>query len=348
MDAFYASVEQRDDSRLRGKPVIVGGTPEQRGVVAACSYEARKFGVRSAMPAGRALRLCPDAILVPPRFSVYRQVSAQIREIFARVTERIEPLALDEAYLDVTGSTHYGGSATRMAEAIKTCIRSELALTASAGVSYNKFLAKIASDANKPDGLCVIMPEDGAAFVAALPIGRFPGIGPVTEKRLQRLGINTGAELRDLSLEALRPLFGRAAEYYYEASRGHDDRPVQTSRETRSVSAETTFSEDLTDPGEMLVQLVKLGEEVCASLRKQALLAFTVTIKVRYADFVSVTRSRTLHAPIEPGRRLCELLEELLQRTEVASRPVRLLGVGGSNLVPEQDSSEQLPLFDDS
>jgi len=347
MDAFYASVEQRDDRHLRGKPVIVGAKPEQRGVVAACSYEARKFGVRSAMPTGRALRLCPQAILVQPRFSAYRQVSAHIREIFGRVTERVEPLALDEAYLDVTGTTQYAGSATRMAEAIKQCICSELALTASAGVSYNKLLAKGATDVHKPDGLCVITPAQGADFVADLPIGRFPGIGPVTEKRLQRLGINTGADLRSLSVEALRPLFGRAAEYYYSASRGQDDRPVQTARETRSVSAETTCSDDLTGSATMLAQLVALGDEVCASLEKQALLAFTLTIKVRYADFVAVTRSRTQHAPIEAGAFLRELLVELLQRTEAGSRPVRLLGVAASNLIPKRESVEQLSLFDE-
>ncbi|MDH3716151.1 MAG: DNA polymerase IV [Gammaproteobacteria bacterium] len=347
MDAFYASVEQRDNRDLRGKPVIVGGKPDQRGVVAACSYEARAFGVRSAMPAARALRLCPGAILVKPRFSIYRQVSAHIREIFRRVTDRVEPLSLDEAYLDVTGSTDYAGSATRVAEAVKQCIRSELRLTASAGVSYNKFLAKIASDVHKPDGIYVITPEQGADFVADLPIGRFPGIGPVTQKRLQRLGVNNGADLRSLTLEALRPLFGRGAEYYYAASRGEDDRPVQSSRETRSVSAETTFSEDMTDTDSMLTHLTSLAGEVCASLQKQALFAFTLTIKVRYADFVLVTRSRTRQSPLEAAPHLTGLLADLLQRTQAGHRPVRLLGVAASNLIPQGKAAEQLNLFVD-
>jgi len=347
MDAFYASVEQRDDENLRGKPVIVGGKPEQRGVVAACSYEARSFGVRSAMPAARAMRLCPHAILVKPRFAVYRQVSTQLREIFGRVTDRVEPLSLDEAYLDVTGTMDHSGSATRIAQAVKQCIRSELLLTASAGVSYNKFLAKVASDVRKPDGMFVITPEEGADFAAALPIGRFPGIGPVTEKRLQRLGVSTGEDLRSLSVEALRPLFGRGAEYYYNASRGEDNRPVQASREARSVSAETTFSDDLTDTDAMLEQLKSLAEEVCASLHKQALFAFTLTVKVRYADFVLVTRSRTGHSPLEAGVHLTQLLVELLQRTQAGRRPVRLLGVGASNLIPRGRADEQLNLFGD-
>ena len=244
MDAFYASVEQRDNPQLRGKPLAVGGSA-QRGVVAAASYEARRFGVRSAMPGATARRRCPELIFVPPRFEVYRAVSAQLHAIFARYSEFVEPLSLDEAYLDVSADKAALGSATRTAERIRADIRRELGLTASAGVSYNKFLAKVASDQNKPDGQCVIRPEEGAAFVARLPARRFYGVGPRTAQRMAGLGIHTGADLRARSLRFLERHFGKSAAYLYRASRGEDERPVRADRERKSIGGERTYARDL-------------------------------------------------------------------------------------------------------
>ena len=334
MDAFYASVEQRDNPEYQGRPVIVGGSPQQRGVVAACSYESRKFGVHSAMSSARAARLCPEAVFIKPRFDVYRRISEQIRTIFLRYTELVEPLSLDEAYLDVSDSRLFQGSATRIAAAVKTDIRNATGLTASAGVSYNKFLAKIASDMDKPDGLYVITPEAGAAFIESLPIGRFFGVGKATEARMAKLNITTGADLKMLSREQLHRHFGKTGEFYYHIARGIDRRPVSSRRQRKSISSETTFMEDLLDTEILLGSLQQLADETFRSLANKQLSARTVTIKVKYADFQQVTRSKTLPEPVVTAASVGPVLADLLAKTDAGKRRVRLLGVGVSNLQP--------------
>lgn len=331
MDAFYASVEQRDEPSLKGKPVIVGGRPESRGVVAACSYEARKFGIHSAMPSSRALKLCPHAVFRPPRFKAYRAVSKEIRAVFAEFTDLIEPLSLDEAYLDVTETATKIGSATEVARAIKSEIKSRVNLTASAGVSYNKFLAKIASDMDKPDGLFVIRPEVAEEFIAQLEIRKFFGIGKVTEKKLQSLGIFTGADLRKLSKLQLQTQFGRTGGYYYNIARGLDNRPVQPHRETKSIGSETTFEQNVIDKKQIWQTLIGLSEGISNSIEKKELRARTLTLKVRYSDFQLITRSKTGAQPIWTKQHILDALPELLKRTEVGSRPIRLIGVTFSN-----------------
>ncbi|MDO6462414.1 DNA polymerase IV [Granulosicoccaceae sp. 1_MG-2023] len=332
MDAFYASVEQRDNPSLKGQPVVVGGKPDSRGVVCAASYEARRFGIHSAMPCSRAWRLCPQAVFVPPRFEVYRSVSQQIREIFQRYTDRIEPLSLDEAYLDVTYSEQAGGSATLMAQEIRREIVQRTGLTASAGVSNNKFLAKAASDFNKPDGITVVLPEQAEDFVAQLEIRRFQGVGPVTQKKMQAEGIFTGADLRQRSLAELRQLFGKSADYFYNIARGRDDRPVESDRERKSIGAETTFETDLSDVPQMLSVLNNLAESVVGHLQRRELCATTLTIKVKYSDFQQVTRSYTDARGFDAAADLIACFPWLLSRTEAATRPVRLLGVSVSGL----------------
>lgn len=345
MDAFYAAVEQRDNPRYRGQPVVVGGDPFKRGVVAAASYEARRFGIHSAMPAAWAYRLCPQAVFLRPRFSVYRQVSRQIMIILADYAEAVEPLSLDEAYLDVSHSGLFRGSATRIAQDIKRRIRVATGLTASAGVSYNKFLAKLASDLDKPDGLTVITPEQGPDVVAALPVGRFHGVGKATEARMRALGIHTGAELRARPLEELLQIFGKAGRYYYDAARGIDRRPVEPRRERKSLGAETTFDRDLDDIAEMLVQLERLAGEVARELAAKGLGAHTLTLKVKYADFRQVTRSLSFGRPLGDLATLRPLLPRLLARTEAGRRPVRLLGVTLSKLAGGVGRGGQLDLF---
>ena len=332
MDAFFASVEQRDNPDYRGRPLIVGGRPDSRGVVAACSYEARRFGIHSAMPCSQAYRLCSEAVFVRPRFEAYRAVSAQIHAVFHEFTAEVEPLSLDEAYLDVSALQRCDGSATRIAQAIKQRIKAVTGLNASAGVSYNKFLAKVASDMDKPDGLYVITPEQGAEFVAALPVGRFHGIGRVTEARMQALGIHTGADLRDWSLVALQQHFGKVASYYHQVCRGEDRRPVVSQRRRKSIGAETTFAEDLADTAEMLEQLRRLVTRVSGTLADKGLRAHTLTIKVKYANFEQVTRSRSAVDGLPELRGLLLWLPELLARTEADQRRVRLLGVSVSRL----------------
>ena len=334
MDAFYASVEQRDKPKLKGLPVVVGGDPHSRGVVAACSYEARKFGVHSAMPSAQAYKLCPQAVFIRPRFDVYKAVSAQIQSVFRSITELIEPLSLDEAYLDVTNVAQYQGSATRIAEAIKRDILHTTGLTASAGVSYNKFFAKIASAMNKPDGLTVILPEQGADFVAALPVGKFHGVGRVTEEKMRRLGIETGADLRGWSLVELQEYFGKSAQYYYDIARGIDNRPVEHSRQRQSLGAETTFQIDLMRPREMLDQLEQLAIQVAEAMLSKSLVARTLTIKVRYTDFRIVTRSHSVRGHIRSADDMLPWLPHLLEKTDAANTPVRLLGVSVSGLLP--------------
>src|SRR5438105_4032388 len=297
MDAFYASVEQRDDPGLRGLPVAVGGAG-RRGVVAAASYEARKFGVHSAMSSVTARRRCPELVFVPPRFDVYRAVSQQIRAIFARYTSLIEPLSLDEAYLDVTAALVEHGSATAIAEEIRSAIRSETGLTASAGVSYNKFLAKLASDHRKPDALFVITPSMGPDFVAALPVAKFHGVGPVTAAKMNQLGIHTGLDLGRQTKEFLTAWFGKAGNYFYDLARAQDDRPVVTDHPRKSLGAETTFERDLVAWEEVAPVLEPVFAKVWAAYSRHGQTARTVTVKIKYANFQRITRSRSCSEPI--------------------------------------------------
>jgi len=331
MDAFYASVEQRDDPSLRGRPVAVGGSRE-RGVVAAASYEARKFGVHSAMPSVTARRKCPELVFVPPRFDVYKAVSAQIQGIFARYTSLIQPLSLDEAYLDVTAPLVDRGSATAIAAEIRTAILAETGLTASAGVSYNKFLAKLASDHRKPNGLFVITPRMGPAFVQNLPVGKFHGVGPATAARMNALGIHTGFDLRRQSLAFLSEHFGKAGAYYYGVARGQDDRPVEADRVRKSIGAETTFERDLKHWEEVAPALEPVFAKVWAACSRGRHSGRTVTVKIKYADFRLITRSRSCVEPISSQKALEEIGLELLRTHFPPPLGVRLLGVTISNL----------------
>jgi DNA polymerase-4 len=343
MDAFYASVEQRDNPELRAKPVAVGGSRE-RGVVMAASYEARGFGVRSAMPSVTAKRKCPELIFVKPRFEVYRVVSHQIREILAAYTPLVEPLSLDEAYLDVTQNLKAMSSATEIAEEIRTRIRSETGLTASAGVSYNKFLAKIASDERKPDGLFVITPKMGPAFVEALPVGRFHGIGPVTRAKMEQLGIRDGGDLKARTLLFLQQQFGKAGPYYYGLARGIDERPVCADRIRKSVGAETTFNADLFTLDEARVALGSLIAKVWAYCEESTIRGRTVTLKARYADFRQLTRSRTGQRPFAAQAEIEVIVYELLESLFPVSKGIRLLGVTLSSLGDETGCEHQLRL----
>jgi DNA polymerase-4 len=339
MDAFYASVEQRDDPALRKRPVAVGGSRE-RGVVAAASYEARVFGIRSAMPSSRARRLCPDLIFVKPRFEVYRDVSRQIRAIFARYTPLIEPLSLDEAYLDVTQDLAGLGSATATAERIRAEIRAETGLTASAGVSYNKFIAKLASDQNKPDGLCVIPPAKGEAFVAALPVKRFHGVGPKTAEKMASLGIETGADLMAQTLEWLIRHFGSWGEYLHGAARGIDHREVRNDRPRKSVGAENTFFRDLRSPSELIEALDEIIDTVWPRIEGSASRGRTVTLKVRYDDFRTITRARSFAEPVTERELFTDAGHGLLLALCPVERPIRLLGLTLSALEqPGQETS---------
>jgi DNA polymerase-4 len=326
MDAFYASVEQRDNPALRGLPVAVGGS-RQRGVVAAASYEARKFGVRSAMASVTARRKCPELVFVPPRFDVYKAVSQQVRAIFECYTPIIQPLSLDEAYLDVTVPLLDRGSATAIAEEIRAAIRAETGLTASAGVSYNKFLAKLASDHRKPDGCFVITPKMGPAFVEDLPVGRFHGVGPVTAARMQALGIHTGADLRGQSRAFLAQHFGKAADYYFGVARGQDDRPVNADTVRKSVGAETTFERDMLLWDEVGPAMAPLYAKVWAACQRGGHVGRTVTVKVKYADFQQITRSQSCSRPIGSAGELEQVATGLLRPCFPPSRGIRLLGV---------------------
>lgn len=347
MDAFYASVEQRDFPEYRGKPLIVGGPPDSRGVVAACSYEARRFGIHSAMASSKAWRLCPQAVFVKPRFDVYQAVSREIQAIFYQFTGKVEPLSLDEAYLDVSECDRWSGSATLIAKEIKSRIKLKTGLTASAGVSYNKFLAKIASDMDKPDGLYIIKPEEGEAFIEKLPIGRFFGVGKATEAKMKQLNIHTGADLKNRSRTDLVVHFGKAGDYYYEIARGVDRRQVNSHRVRKSISKETTFSEDLDNLEVMHAHLLALAEEVSGLLEKKRIGVHTLTIKVKFADFVHVTRSLTFEQPLFTLMGVDEHLRTLLAKTEAGQRKVRLLGVGVSNLVSEGSAEDnQMELFE--
>ncbi len=347
MDAFFAAVEQRDNPQIKGLPVVVGGQPDSRGVVATCSYEARKFGIHSAMPTSRAYQLCPQAIFVRPRFSAYKEASAAIHNVFKNYTDIIEPLSLDEAYLDVSECDICDGSATLIAKQIREDIFNAIELTASAGISYNKFLAKLASDQNKPNGQFVIKPGEAEHFLNALPIGRFYGVGKVTENKMHSYGIKTGGDLKNKSLRSLQKSFGNSAEYYYEIARGIDERPVSNVRVRKSLGAETTFQQDLSDINEMNVQLLLLLDEVLSSLENRNFHAHTITIKVKYADFKQVTRRYTSDSVLTEHNVAKELISVLLEKTEAKNKRVRLLGVSFSNLVNRENyvGSGQLPLF---
>ena len=343
MDAFYASVEQRDDPELMGRPVAVGGG--HRGVVAAASYEARKFGVRSAMPSVTAKRRCPELMFVKPRFDAYKAVSQQIRAIFADYTDLIEPLSLDEAYLDVTEDRCGLGSARAIAEDIRRRIRDECRLTASAGVSYCKFIAKLASDQNKPDGLCVITPDRGPAFVATLPVARFHGVGPKTAAKMERLGIFTGADLAAWSREQLDAHFGSSGEWYWKIARGIDDRPVRPDRPYKSVSAERTFDEDLSDPPALAAELDRVAGLAWARIERAQVAGRTVTLKVKFADFTLITRSKSFALPITDRDAFAAAGQSLLNGLVPMPKGIRLLGLGLHNLVEEtQDGPIQLGL----
>ena len=331
MDAFFASVEQRDDPSLRGKPVAVGGSGG-RGVVAAASYEARKFGVRSAMPSVTAKRLCPDLIFVRHRFDAYKEASRQIRAIFEHHTPHVEPLSLDEAYLDVTEDKLSIGSATRIADLIRQEIRAKTKLTASAGVSYNKFLAKIASDQNKPDGMCVIRPGQGADFVAGLPIRRFHGVGPKAEEKMKRFGIETGADLAAKDIEFLRANFGSFADYLYRAARGIDLRPVRAHRVRKSVGGERTFSEDISSGAQLRETLENTIEYVWESIERTKSRGRTVTLKMKFTDFQNMTRSKSVPHWIESRDEFAALSRALLEEALPLPMPIRLMGLTLSNL----------------
>jgi DNA polymerase-4 len=346
MDAFYASIEQRDNPDLRGKPVAVGSSSE-RGVVAAASYEAREYGVHSAMPSVTAKRKCPNLIFVKHRFDVYRAVSKQIREIFREYTELVEPLSLDEAYLDVTSNKKQMPSATLIAEEIRQRILETTQLTASAGISFNKFLAKVASDVNKPNGITVIPPEKATTFLEQLPIKKFHGIGKVTAGKMNKLGIHNGADLKRFSEMELMREFGKAGRHYYRIVRGQDDREVQANRIRKSVGVENTFQSDLSTEAEMVQELEKIAAKVAQRLKKAKANGRTITLKLKYLDFEQHTRSKSFPHFLEADDKLMmEIVRELLHQPHVPTKAVRLLGITLSNLNTEQAKGvgEQLTL----
>jgi DNA polymerase-4 len=333
MDAFYASVEQRDDPAIRGKPVAVGGSPQGRGVVAAASYEARAFGVRSAMPMAHALRLCPELVIVRPDFSKYKAVSEQVMGILRSCSELVEPLSLDEAYVDVTENRWGIAYASLVAKELKRRIFEATGCTASAGVAPNKFLAKIASGWRKPDGLTVISPERVEEFLQALPVDALWGVGPVTAKKLRALGIERVVDIRSFDAKRLQAEVGSLAEWLRQLSYGEDPRPVTPHRDAKSASSETTYASDLTDVDEMKAELARLARETAEWLERKQLAGRTVTIKVRYADFTTVTRSHTLSRPTSDADVIASWAAELLGRTQAGPRKVRLLGARVSGLV---------------
>jgi DNA polymerase-4 len=347
MDAFYASVEERDNPALVGQPVIVGGSAKSRGVVAAANYEARKFGVHSAMASVRARRLCPHAVVLKPRIDYYATVSRQIREIFEQFTPLVEPLSLDEAFLDVAGSETLFGPAQEIGRQVKQRIRSELGLVASVGAAPNKFVAKIASDLQKPDGFVVVQTCDVQSFLDPLPVGRLWGVGKITGQVFERLAIRTIGQLRQLPLATLNELFGASGEHYWRLAHGIDDRPVVPDREAKSVSNETTFAEDISDPEVLRAWLVELVEQVARRLRRHAIKGHTVELKVRFADFKTISRSLTLAEPTNITQELLEAgIELLTARLPLGHLPVRLLGFGVSNI--DDSGTSQQQLFDAS
>jgi DNA polymerase-4 len=348
MDAFYASVEIRDNPALRGKPVVVGGSTSGRGVIAAASYEARKFGVYSAMPASVAVRKCPNLVFVKSRMEHYAAISKQIREIFFRYTSLVEPLSLDEAFLDVTGSERLFGEAREVAREIKQAIREEVGLVASAGVAPNKFLAKLASDLEKPDGFTFVDPDHVQSFLDPLDVKRVWGVGPQTEKKLLALGVTKIRDLRELSKPTLKRSFGLNSDHFWRLSRGLDTRPVVPDRNAKSVSHETTFSEDLFDRESIAAWLLELTDQVGRRLRRHAIFGKTVNLKVRFSDFQTVTRSRTLDVVTQSTHMLAKeanrLLEMLFEEPLARGRSIRLIGMGVSQL--SRTDKVQQSLFD--
>lgn len=345
MDAFYASIEQRDNPDLRGKPVAVGGESE-RGVVAAASYEARKFGVRSAMPGKLARLKCKNLIFVQPRFDVYRSVSYQIMDIFYEYTDLVEPLSLDEAYLDVTENKFDIPSATIIAKEIKQKIKDVTGLTASAGISVNKFLAKTASDINKPNGIFLIKPEEAEKFVESLPIEKFFGIGKVTAEKMRSLGIRNGFDLKQMSLSFLTQHFGKVGQYYYQISRGIDQRQVNPNRARKSFGKETTFEKDISEPSEIENTLFDLAGRLYTKIEERNIRGKTVTLKVKYSDFQQITRSKTIPVPVVSFDRFRAVAYELLHLAEI-DRPVRLLGLAVSNFASDEEYIQlEIDFFD--
>ena len=343
LDCFYAAVHMRDDPSLRGRPVVVGGSPAGRGVVAAASYEARRFGVHSAMPAARAVRLCPDAVFLKPDFPRYRSESEKVFAIYRELTPLVQAVSIDEAYLDVTDHLDPLGSATAVAREIRRRVREERGLTVSIGVAPNRLVAKIASDFDKPDGLTVVRPEQVAAFLEPLPVRALHGVGPATEGALGTLGVRTVEDLRRVPLERLVERFGRHGQALWEHARGIDERPVRTHRERKSLGKETTFREDLDEVEAMERVIEELASDVAESLARRGIAGCTITLKVRYDDFTTVTRSETRALPVAEDAELARIAKRLLQKTEAARRPVRLLGVTASKLV--RSDRGQLLLF---
>lgn len=347
MDAFYASIEQRDNKKLKGKPVIVGGDPHSRGVVATCSYEARKYGIHSAMPSSVAYKRCPYAYFIWPRFDVYKKVSRQIRDIFYRYTDLVEPISLDEAYLDVTNNKKGIKYATQVAKMIKDDILRETGLTSSAGVSYNKFLAKIASDYNKPNGLKVITPEDKQEFLDTLPINKFHGIGNVTERKLRNLGVKNGYDLRQLSINQLESIFKNRGYVFYQLARGIDDRKVEPYRERKSVGSETTLSSNLDmNDEEVLDILSEICEDVSNRLKHSNKVGKTITLKVKYDDFTKITRSISLEHPIYKAEDIRTSVYNLVKNLESNKGKIRLLGVTVSNLSEKEKNLTHITIFE--
>ncbi|MDM8541397.1 DNA polymerase IV [Desulfococcaceae bacterium HSG9] len=348
MDAFYASVEQRDRPELKGRPVIVGGDPQSRGVVSACSYEARLFGIHSAMPSSQAYKRCPQATFLKPRFEVYKAVSAEIRTIFHEYTDIVEPLSLDEAFLDVTTNRKGIPSATLIAQAILKAIYDRTGqLTASAGVSFNKFLAKVASDYQKPRGLTVITPSQAHYFIDRLPIRKFFGVGKVTERKMHRLGIMTGADLKKLNREKLIAAFGKAGNYFYDIANCNDNRPVRPHRKRKSIGSETTMPYDMTDKTMIIDVLKKIAAKLEKRLRQSGRQGITVTLKVKYFDFKRITRSMTVTEPLVDEKAIMKYIRLLLLDTKVGLKKVRLLGITVSNFENEyikRTKYTQIPL----
>lgn len=347
MDAFFASVEQLDNPELRGKPVAVGGSGE-RHVVASASYEARNFGVRSAMPSVTAKKLCPQLIFVKHRFERYIEVSEQILEIFREYSDVIEPLSIDEAFLDVTINKKGIGSATVIATKIKDEIREKTGLTASAGISFNKFLAKIASDVRKPDGLFLILPEEAEKFIGELPIEKFYGIGRVTAEKMHKLGIHKGSDLKKWDLLSLMRNFGKVGKFYYDIVRGIDDRPVTPETERKSIGTEITYEKDLKTSFEIIAELYKVEKELMTRLEHAGISGRTISLKVKFADFRQITRSRTLPGYIRDFNTLHNTVTGIRKSLDLAESRIRLLGVSISNLETDECSDSQLSLFDET
>lgn len=345
MDAFYASVEQRDFPELRGKPLVVGGDPNGRGVVAAASYEVRQFGVRSAMSCYEARKRCPEVIFVRPRFEVYRAVSSDIRRIMHSLTPHVEPLSLDEAYLDVTGLSVHKGSATLMANWLRAQILEYTGLTASAGVSFNKMLAKIASDINKPNGTAIITPKEADRFISTLPIERFHGIGKATAKRLHAMGVSNGADLRRTPAAVLVQEFGKRGQFYHDIAHGRDARPVKSERTHKSVGSETTFKDNLNDDDALLTQIYEQNADAFNQMHQKQLVAHTITLKIKYSDFTQITRSHTLSTTFDSAESAHYWLDKLFLDIP-RQLPIRLVGVTFSSLAPAAQLLPQLNLFE--